>query len=607
MPVKIYTYLEENALDIDCATEIVELFAYEKRQLSDAGDHENAKKAEYEMEAFSLIPINGSLKGQFADRFKDRQIQYYKERLKKTKNIRLKAHYAHILWDSKSKHSDYAKIAIDSYIELTRHFEKRYKKPELISPIGWYDHSGIIKNIKCAFKIAIASKSKKDQVLDEIKRLINDEDINKHTKYVHAIDLIQLLIDERKHYDKNILKDLSEFCSSNAKELKDNGNFHYAIRLLEEGRYIVNIFKNNVKIWDLEIGDCYEKMMINMNNDAINAGYYCQLAIKYYSLAGDNNRVTELANKREEFNRIIDFNVMTFPVNTKYTRMHYMEVGLELAKLSTEEIIFSITNDINILPKYNEIESIVKSTAKEAPLSMLVRKTVLDSKMHISNHVDTAEEKIKYEMVEAFKFFFRTDKQILIRAIMDQAYEADKLDAEKIFLYLREKSWIGKNFEYKYVRKNNEFRNCWLDQIKQPIRVYFDYMRRKEDKNVDLPIMEVDSLTLKFEGMIRDFADKNGISTYYDRSCGHNRITREKDLNMLLYEKQLKDLINPSDLLFFKVLFVEQSGYNIRNKVAHSLMRTVDYSFDLLEVILIAILRLSKYNLMGGAFQGGSV
>lgn len=101
---------------------------------------------------------------------------------------------------------------------------------------------------------------------------------------------------------------------------------------------------------------------------------------------------------------------------------------------------------------------------------------------------------------------------------------------------------------------------------------------------------------MKFEGLVRDFAQLNGFLTHYDTKDNAGRtITREKDLSQLLYDTRIVDLFNPDDLLFFRFLFVEQSGFTLRHRVAHSLMLVEDYNFGILQLLFLALMRLAKY------------
>ena len=117
------------------------------------------------------------------------------------------------------------------------------------------------------------------------------------------------------------------------------------------------------------------------------------------------------------------------------------------------------------------------------------------------------------------------------------------------------------------------------------------------------PITAIDSLTLKLEGLVRDFAQLNGILTHKDvKYKGRRTVTRELDLAKLLYAPQVAGLFNADDLffLFFRFLFVEQSGFTIRHRVAHGLMLIEDYNFGILQLVFVATMRLTKYPIRTG-------
>ena len=63
-----------------------------------------------------------------------------------------------------------------------------------------------------------------------------------------------------------------------------------------------------------------------------------------------------------------------------------------------------------------------------------------------------------------------------------------------------------------------------------------------------------------------------------------------------MFEEPIKKLFDQDDLLFFKFLLVEKAGYNLRHKVAHSLMLFQDYNINYMHLLILAILRLGKYD-----------
>jgi hypothetical protein len=73
-------------------------------------------------------------------------------------------------------------------------------------------------------------------------------------------------------------------------------------------------------------------------------------------------------------------------------------------------------------------------------------------------------------------------------------------------------------------------------------------------------------------------------------------VSREKDIHALLYEDKVADLFDKNDLLFFKFLLIEKAGFNLRHKVAHSLMMFQEYGVNQMCLLLLALLRLGKYD-----------
>ena len=70
----------------------------------------------------------------------------------------------------------------------------------------------------------------------------------------------------------------------------------------------------------------------------------------------------------------------------------------------------------------------------------------------------------------------------------------------------------------------------------------------------------------------------------------------EKDIHGLLNEESLSNLFDEDDILFFKFLLVEKAGYNLRHKIAHSLLPYKEYSIEYLHLLFMSILKLGKYD-----------
>ena len=82
-------------------------------------------------------------------------------------------------------------------------------------------------------------------------------------------------------------------------------------------------------------------------------------------------------------------------------------------------------------------------------------------------------------------------------------------------------------------------------------------------------------------------------------------VEREKDLHSLLYADVIVELLDEDDLLYFRFLFVEQAGYNLRNLVAHGLTTQEHYTLEYALLTLLAVFRIARYEVRTDS-EGGS-
>jgi hypothetical protein len=93
-------------------------------------------------------------------------------------------------------------------------------------------------------------------------------------------------------------------------------------------------------------------------------------------------------------------------------------------------------------------------------------------------------------------------------------------------------------------------------------------------------ILAIDSLTLKIEGILRDFCEFSDITTFSTRREKTGIIVKEKDVNALLHDTKLKEILGNDNILLLRFLLIEKGGYNLRHNVAHSLMTYWEYNIN---------------------------
>lgn len=105
-------------------------------------------------------------------------------------------------------------------------------------------------------------------------------------------------------------------------------------------------------------------------------------------------------------------------------------------------------------------------------------------------------------------------------------------------------------------------------------------------------ILCIDSLTLKFEGALRDYIRLLGGNTSTEKRDG----LKEQTLEELLSNKLITDSFSLEDITLFEYVFTNK-GWNLRNNVAHCFYPLSSYSFEMATLVLFCILRLGKYRL----------
>ena len=104
-------------------------------------------------------------------------------------------------------------------------------------------------------------------------------------------------------------------------------------------------------------------------------------------------------------------------------------------------------------------------------------------------------------------------------------------------------------------------------------------------------ILSIDSLTLKFEGVLRAFSRQIGAQTIEIKENGtQERISFDK----LLENEKITRLIPSDDLALFKFLF-SKDKLNLRNNVAHCFYKPNDYSASIVWLLICAFLKLGNY------------
>lgn len=185
---------------------------------------------------------------------------------------------------------------------------------------------------------------------------------------------------------------------------------------------------------------------------------------------------------------------------------------------------------------------------------------------------------------------------VLIRTLQTGVYNL-KISYAQLYGYLFRNSWYGQKLPKMKLRsKEEEDSYNWLDLMAPALHHFFMQLEASFLLGSGNPysnyILSIDSLTLKFEGALRDFVRLVGGSS----SKLKKDEIREMLLENLLDSEIVKKEFNDNDLALFKMVFTSK-GDNIRNNVAHCFYLADEYRLEMMCKIFLCILRLGKYKL----------
>ena len=228
----------------------------------------------------------------------------------------------------------------------------------------------------------------------------------------------------------------------------------------------------------------------------------------------------------------------------------------------------------------------------------MIPSKILDDVGNTMQHFSSDDERRYFSVLQHCGLVLDTVYFMLLRAILFLGIRRGVLSFSILAEQLTKRSWLGKPVRFRMGGEIEEYR--WLDQL---LPAFFDYFANTEafmrftDFRPGL-VPPIESLSVKVEGMMRDICRLSGVSTTEVREDRAGRtVSGEKNLHSLLYDPAVATLFDRDDLLFLRFLFVENAGYGIWHKVAHSMMRIEDYSLKILHFLLLAILRIGRYDI----------
>jgi hypothetical protein len=503
----------------------------------------------------------------------DDNFDYIKVRSENVTNPKYKAKYNHLLWLSPQKHIDFAKEAIESYLFLLKNSSFSVDDNLQCFSFGKY-----FKNL---FILSQTVNHKKDEILNYLVSLLESDKINDFTKY----SLMDFIIENGKKIDTSITQVFYDYSKNKISNLDE--------RVLESYLNLLVILSPKLNISSSEfhekLGDYHISQLEKEKNKGFIAHHYYTNALEEYKKANNKTKIEETAVLLEQAKKTIDLKKVSFELeDEKYNKLlnqwwdSIKEKITQLTENGNAEDIYGYLILDNLLPK-------------AAVLNEEIKPVMLDLVSTMTFDINKNVSKNKSGGINPYSIHINNFSINHIWLIVSKGIKSGKISYDSLIDYLKNNSWYGQ--DYTYLDTNNETQGFnWIELLSPSVQSFFVQTEidiKTNNHNPQGYILAIDSLVLKFEGLLRELSRMIGAQTIEIKGNGtEERIGFDK----LLDNEKLKSLIPEDDIAFFKFMFTS-NGMNLRNNVAHCFFTTKNYTSAVMLLLIVALLRLGNFKL----------
>ncbi|MCW3085099.1 MAG: hypothetical protein JWP12_2465 [Bacteroidetes bacterium] len=517
--------------------------------------------------AVSLYPDKNS--------FTKEEIEYLKLRALSSKGLWIKSRYTHVLFES-TKNNQYSAGALDLYIQILK----------ALDPYNEKDGAKFSFIIECIIPLLKKNKAK----IIELKSLLFNVILIPELASYEKRHIIEILFNSGL-YPVNDFR----FCMSVLKEWVDciDGSYFH-------NEQILTLALKLCKKLAISTNEYYELLAENQDliikqhpddKDFLKCTHYGEKA-KYYKLAKNFIKYEEASKIHDDLKSkyVLGGIPLELPPKVAEQINDYLNARAKwILSHSPGTILGYFATGADIFPKNGALDR--KGKKMNNFFMQFCSIQVFDIN---SNHKNLSEKEAKeLEEYRSYALYWSVFTLPLFIKTMILATIQGKISYHAAYKYMLDSTWYGQTFPNK--KRDIDDETTWLSLLAPGL---FDFFNQYEwavtmHKNyIPSYILCVDSLTLKFEGAIRDYIRLLGGTTTTSKKGD----LREQLLEELLQNKTAVESINAEDLVLFKYVFTK-SGWNIRNNVAHCFYPYSNYTFDKAALIFLCILRLGRYRM----------
>ena len=509
---------------------------------------------------------------------KEQICKYLLERINSTSNFHLLGRYYHLLLFC-TGNNKYISNTIKHYKDALEYYLSNNEEE--------YNTLYYSKVLEVILKLSLKYKYDIKELKRRILLTINNKALSPKIK-----TFVFEKIKDSKLFKTSEQTDFPQICTDLSIQKSD---FNIRARLLKlaiiYSRKTLNtlIFKKaNELLGDLESENIkpYDDKNIILAHQ--NENTYSNM-IAYYKHAG-NKEKQKLAIKALEENKK---QLKYIKFESKVPLTDPQELNIEIDKLiktildsPIEKFLFDLCfngNNIPFIP-YKKIKESIKEQMKKTTFHQLFKSVQVD--------VNNNKKEIPYDIMSEHHFFQVSLNNFtlpLTICIISQLTKQKKLTYRALKSFLNKTSF-GEKLTINI--REEPFQYSWFSQIDIGLKELLKQFRRIINNRKTDWSLTIDTLVPKFEGILRDIVSLKGGEITNIKDNGDSSL---KSLDELLRSSVLEEIFNEDDLFLFRHTFT-RVGLNIRNDVAHGILKPFDYNVHKATLVLICILRLNKFS-----------
>lgn len=501
----------------------------------------------------------------------DDNFAYIKTRSNKAQNPKYKAKYNHLLWLSPQKHIDFAKQAIESYLLLLKNSSFSVEDNLQCYSFGKYYINLFVLSQKVSFK--------KEEIITYFVSLLESNKLNDFTKF----SLMEFIVEKWKNIDSAHIQTFFDYTKKRIDHLTD--------RELENYLNLLVLLSQKLKISPSEyherLGDYHISQLQKENNKGFIAHHYYTNALEEYKKANNQDKIEQTAVLLEQAKKTLDLKMVSFELKDEKIN-EALNQWWDFTKKKIDHLIEN--GDDQEIYGYLILEQLFP---KAGVLNEEIRPVTLDLVSTMTFDINKNISKNKSGIIDPYLIHINSFTVNHVGLVLSKGFKSGKISFESLINYLKNNSWYGQDFTY--VDTNNEPQGFnWIELLIPALQSFFIQTEIDLKTNSHYSqgyILAIDSLVLKFEGLLRELSKIIGAQTIEIKDNG----TQERiGFDKLLENEKLKALIPEDDIAFFKFLFTS-NGINLRNNVAHCFFTTKNYTSAVMLLLIVALLRLGNY------------